>query len=68
MENGLLCDEVSKGDPDRADKPDNRDLAERWLKGMEKTVKQDNTLAEKYCGIIQYETKGYARKLYFTLL
>ena len=44
--------------------PDNRTMAERRLISIEKVLKRDPALAEKYKEIIDgYVTKGFARKL-----
>ncbi|KAK3739937.1 hypothetical protein QZH41_015978, partial [Actinostola sp. cb2023] len=44
--------------------PDNRAMAEKRLKSTERRLKRDETLADKYCAIIDdYVNKGYAKKL-----
>ncbi|KAK3747981.1 hypothetical protein QZH41_019783, partial [Actinostola sp. cb2023] len=44
--------------------PDNRAMAEKRLKSTERRLKRDETLADKYCTIIDdYVNKGYAKKL-----
>ncbi|KAK3726367.1 hypothetical protein QZH41_006069 [Actinostola sp. cb2023] len=44
--------------------PDNRVMAEKRLKSTERRLKRDETLAVKYCAIIDdYVNKGYAKKL-----
>jgi len=44
--------------------PDNRAMAEKRLKSTERRLKRDETLADKYCAIIDdYVNKDYAKKL-----
>ncbi|KAK3748900.1 hypothetical protein QZH41_002891 [Actinostola sp. cb2023] len=44
--------------------PDNRAMSEKRLKSTERRLKRDETLADKYCAIIDdYVNKGYAKKL-----